>query len=88
MKGYSCRVCNTTKNSCIWTTTNWCKSYTKPTSRKYFCTGTTFIINSFTVDASSADLSDLPGAILRNGQFVEVKGTLSGNTIDATRVEL
>jgi hypothetical protein len=51
-------------------------------------TGTTFTVNSFTVDASSADLSDLPGATLRNGQFVEVKGTLSGNTIVATRIEL
>jgi hypothetical protein len=50
--------------------------------------GTTFTINSFTVDASSADLSDLPGATLRNGQFVEVKGTLNGNTIIATRIEL
>ena len=51
-------------------------------------TGTSFTLNSFSVDASSADLSDLPGATLSSGQFVEVKGTLSGNTIVATRIEL
>lgn len=42
---------------------------------------------TFNVDYSSADLSDVSGGTLSNGMQVEVKGSLSGNTITATRIE-
>ncbi len=49
--------------------------------------GTTFTLGSFTVDFSAADLSHLPGGVISNGLQVEVKGTLSGSTINATDIE-
>jgi Domain of unknown function (DUF5666) len=46
-----------------------------------------FMLGNLTVDFSGADLSDVSGSTLANGMYVEVKGTLSGNTVTATRVE-
>jgi len=48
---------------------------------------TEFTLNSFTVVFSVDDLSDVSGGALSNGQNVEVKGTLIGNTITASRIE-
>jgi hypothetical protein len=48
--------------------------------------GNSFTLGSFTVDASAADLSDLDGGVLTNGLEVDVKGTLTGSTITASRV--
>lgn len=48
---------------------------------------TTFTLDSFTVDFSSADLTEVPNQTLTDGMFVEVEGTLSGSTITATEVE-
>lgn len=48
---------------------------------------TTFDLGAFTVDFSAADLSGVPGGTLSNGLQVEVKGTLNGNTITASRVD-
>lgn len=47
---------------------------------------TTFSINGIAVDASTADLEDLPNG-LAEGQFVEVKGSYDGSTLTATRIE-
>ncbi|GAB1263292.1 DUF5666 domain-containing protein [Aurantivibrio infirmus] len=47
-----------------------------------------FTLGSFNVDFTSADLSDIPSGNLSDGLFVEVKGTLSGTTITATRIEI
>jgi hypothetical protein len=49
--------------------------------------GTTFNLDEFVVDFSSADLSDIPGGTITNGMSVDVKGTLTGTTINASRVE-
>jgi hypothetical protein len=50
--------------------------------------GTTFTLGSFTVDFSGpVDLSDVPGGVIANGMQVEVKGTLTGTTISASRIE-
>jgi hypothetical protein len=49
--------------------------------------GSTFELGSYIVDFSAADLSDVPGGNLSNDLFVEVKGTLSANTITATQIE-
>jgi hypothetical protein len=48
---------------------------------------TEFTLNSFTVDFSAADVSDVPGGQLTDGLSVEVKGTLNGSTITASRIE-
>ncbi len=52
--------------------------------------GMMFTLGGFTVDATLADLSDLPGGMLADGQTVEVDGTLNAamDTITATEVEL
>ncbi|MGB5397959.1 MAG: DUF5666 domain-containing protein [Gammaproteobacteria bacterium] len=50
---------------------------------------TTFTVNGVNVDASSAQLDDLPNGLV-DGAFVEVKGTCSDascSTLSATRVE-
>jgi len=49
--------------------------------------GTTFSLGSFTVNFAGADLSGVFGGVVANGMEVEVKGTLNGTTITATRVE-
>ena len=51
-------------------------------------TDTTFELGTLTIDASTANLDDLPGGLV-NDQLVEVKGTfdVANNTISATRVE-
>jgi hypothetical protein len=51
--------------------------------------GSTFELDGFTVDTGThpADMSEVPGGVVTDGMPVEVKGTLSGNTIIATRVE-
>jgi len=50
----------------------------------------TFTIDGITVTFDGAtDLSDVPGGVIEDGQFVEVKGTLVTTTaINATRIEL
>jgi len=51
----------------------------------------TFTLGAMTVEAASADLSGVPGGVLADGQFIEVKGTLASagaTTLDATIVEL
>lgn len=51
-------------------------------------TGTTFVLGSFSVDFSGpVDLSDLPNGTVTNGLQVEVKGTLNGSIISASRIE-
>ncbi len=47
----------------------------------------TFNIGSLQVDYSAALLDDSLGAGPADGQFVEVKGTLAGNLLSATKVE-
>ncbi len=49
--------------------------------------GSSFTLGAFTVDASGADLSVLPGAVVSEGQGVAVRGTLDGDAISASRVE-
>ena len=51
-------------------------------------TGTTFTLDTYVVDFSSADLSDVPGGSITEGMLVEVRGTLTGSTIVADRIEL
>ena len=48
--------------------------------------GTSFSVRGVNVNAAAANISDLPNG-LQNGIYVEVKGTLSGSTINATEVE-
>ena len=50
----------------------------------------TFTVDGITVTFDGAtDLSDVPGGVIEDGQFVEVKGTLVTTTaINATRIEL
>lgn len=47
-----------------------------------------FETRGYTVDFSSAQLSDFEGNTLANGLYVEVKGTLDGTSISATEIEL
>ena len=49
-------------------------------------TGTNFQVQGINIDASAANLNDLPDGLLNN-QFVEVKGTFSNGLITATHVE-
>lgn len=49
--------------------------------------GTTFTLDRFVVDFSAADLSGIPGGEVASGMGVEVKGRLSGTTIQASRVQ-
>lgn len=49
--------------------------------------GTTFSLGSFSVNFGGADLSGVPGGVIVNGMEVEVKGTLNGTTITASRVK-
>ncbi|MEZ5538148.1 MAG: DUF5666 domain-containing protein [Thiolinea sp.] len=46
-----------------------------------------FTLGTFTVNYASADLSRVPNNTISNGLLVEVKGTLSGNTIIASRIK-
>ncbi|MEZ5541414.1 MAG: DUF5666 domain-containing protein [Pseudomonadota bacterium] len=48
--------------------------------------GTVFDLGGFTIETAGADLSGVPGGVVTNGMEVEVKGTLTGNQIAATRV--
>lgn len=50
-------------------------------------TGEQFDLGSFTVDYAGADLDDVPGGTLQEGMQVEVKGTLEGTLITASRIE-
>lgn len=50
-------------------------------------TDTQFDIGDFSVDYSTADLSEVPNATLTEGMFVEVEGTLEGTLITASEVE-
>ncbi len=50
-------------------------------------TGTTFNLNAFVVEFGSADLSGIPGGTPTEGMQVQVRGSLSGNTIVANRIE-
>jgi len=48
----------------------------------------TFMINALNVSYASAVIDDnISGGTLANGQFVEVKGVMSGATLNATKVE-
>lgn len=47
----------------------------------------TFSLGVFTVDSSGADLSGVPGGVVTDGMKVEVKGTLNGTSIAASRVK-
>jgi hypothetical protein len=49
--------------------------------------GITFSLGSFSVDTSGADLSGVPGGVVTTGMEVEVKGTLTGTSIAASRVK-
>lgn len=51
-------------------------------------TGTSFTLNSVNIDASAAELSDLPNGLV-DGAYVEAKGTYDSgtNTITASKVE-
>ena len=48
--------------------------------------GTRFTLGSFTVEFAGADLSRVPGGVISDGLPVEVKGTLNGTTITASRI--
>lgn len=48
---------------------------------------TSFTIGSLTVDFSNADFDNIDGDVLEEGMFVEVDGTLSGDTISATDID-
>jgi len=48
--------------------------------------GTSFTLGSFTVEFGGADLSRVPGGVITDGLAVEVKGTLAGTTITASRI--
>lgn len=50
-------------------------------------TTTTFTLGELTVDYSNAELDDIDNSVLEDGLFVEVEGTLNGNTITASKVE-
>lgn len=50
-------------------------------------TATTFTLGELTVDYSNAELDDIDNNLLEDGLFVEVEGTLNGNTITASEVE-
>ena len=50
-------------------------------------TATEFNLGDFTVDYSNADLTEVSGGSLTEGQGVEVYGTVEGQVITATRVE-
>lgn len=50
-------------------------------------TDTTFTLNTFVVDYSTADLSEVAGGRVVDGMQVEVHGTLTDNVISATRIE-
>jgi len=50
-------------------------------------TATQFSLGEYVVDYSSADLSDIPGGSVTEGLHVEVKGTLNGTVVRATRIE-
>lgn len=50
--------------------------------------GNTFDTRGYSVDFSAAELSDFGNTALANGLVVEVKGTINGNAIAATKVEL
>ena len=53
--------------------------------------GESFVVNGITVnigDLNTTDLSDVPGGVVTDGMFVEVKGLWDGATrVDATRIE-
>lgn len=50
--------------------------------------GTSFTLGSFSVDASGpVDLSEIPNGVISDGMRVEVKGTLNGTIITATKIE-
>jgi hypothetical protein len=50
-------------------------------------TATEFNLDGYVVDFSNADLSEIPGGVLSEGMFVEVKGTLEDDRITASKVE-
>ena len=53
------------------------------------CTGAFNIGTTDIVYDGTTDLSEMPGGVVSNGQFVEVKGILTGaSSIDAIRIEL
>jgi hypothetical protein len=47
-----------------------------------------FYLNDLIVDYSAADRADLPAGDPQAGQLLQVKGTLSGSTLVATRIEI
>lgn len=47
----------------------------------------TFTINGLLVDYNTATVSDVPGDTLANGQLVRVRGTLNGETLEASEVK-
>ncbi len=49
--------------------------------------GNNFTLGRYSIDFTSADLSEVPGGRLVNGLTVEVEGTLSGERITALRIE-
>jgi len=52
-----------------------------------FISVASFKVSGITIDASSAEFKDGSAANLKNGVTVEVKGTLSGGIVQATRVQ-
>jgi len=48
----------------------------------------TFMINALNVNFASAVIDDrIPGGVLANGLFIEVKGSMNVGTLDATKIE-
>jgi len=50
-------------------------------------TDSTFELKGYTVTYTDADLSEVTDSVITDGMFVEVKGTLTGTEITATKVE-
>ncbi|MEQ9464030.1 MAG: DUF5666 domain-containing protein [Haliea sp.] len=50
-------------------------------------TGTDFVLGDLTVDFSAAELEDIPGGAIAEGQTVRVRGTLNGTVVTASRIE-
>ena len=48
---------------------------------------TEFLIGAQRVDFATADLADVPGGVLNEGDYVEVYGTLEGELLVASRIE-
>lgn len=50
-------------------------------------TGTEFALDDLIVDFSVAELDDIPGGTITEGQMVRIEGTLDGNVVTASSIE-